>query len=113
MNSFEYGPEDRAVERKGPVLVMPPPPQQTPTKWELWRSRLFLLEFIFVCLVVGIILVAAPWTPLWTNNSLLNAAPRLREFLMNDFVRGLVTGLGLVDIGLAIFEILHYQEPPR
>jgi hypothetical protein len=29
---------------------------------------------------------------------------------MNDFVRGLITGLGLVDIALAVVEVIQYRE---
>ena len=94
------------MERGTPVLVMPPP-HRKPSRWELWRSRLFLGEFVIVCLAIGIILVAAPWTSLWANNSLVAGMPQVRRVLMNDFVRGLISGLGLVDIWLGIAELVH------
>ena len=106
----ENGPENDASDRKAPVLTMPSRPRSQPSRWQLWRARLFLVEFIFVCVTIGILLIAAPWTILWTNNSLLSGYPQLREFLMNDFVRGLISGLGVVDIGLAINEALRYRE---
>jgi hypothetical protein len=109
MSAFNYGGEERNAEHKTPLLVMPPP-RQKPTRWQLWRARLFLIEFIFVCIVVGIILVAAPWLPIWSENSLLNGFPQLREALTNYFVRGLISGLGLVDIWLAISEAVRYRE---
>jgi hypothetical protein len=107
-NFARQGANDGA-DRKGPVLVMPSPPNR-PSRWGIWRARLFLVEFIFVCLLIGILLIAAPWTFLWSNNSLVIGMPRLREFLMNDFVRGLVSGLGLIDIWLAISEAVRYRE---
>jgi hypothetical protein len=55
-------------------------------------------------LLVGIILVVAPWTALWDTNYLLNPYPALRAFVLNAFTRGTVTGLGLVNIVLAIWE---------
>ena len=112
MNSYRYGSDDPNAEPKGPVLVMPPPPsRRQPTRWQIWRARLFLVEFIFICVVIGILLIAAPWLPIWSENSLLIGFPRLHEFLMNDFVRGLVSGLGLIDIGLAISEAVRYRDP--
>ena len=111
MNTFDEGPAGGNLPENGPVLVMPPL-RRKPSKLELWRNRLFLLEFIFVCLFVGIILVVGPWTGFWTNNSLLAGCPQLRQFLMYDFVRGLISGLGLTDIWLAITEIAHYHESP-
>lgn len=98
-------------EQKGPVLVMPPP-RGKPSRWQLWRARIFLVEYTLVCLVIGIILIVAPWTALWTTNSLLLGYPQVRDFLMTDFARGLVSGIGIVDIWLAIAEVLRYREHP-
>jgi hypothetical protein len=109
MNSFDQGPAGGDTAENGPILVMPPP-QRKPTKWEIWRSRLFLLELMFVCFVVGIILIVAPWTEFWTNNSLLSGFPQVRELLMYDFVRGLISGLGLTDIWLAVIEAIRYRD---
>lgn len=110
MSFLHHGPDTGNTERKGPVLVMPPPPPGKPDRWLLWRNRLFLVEFIFVCLFMGIGLLVAPWTPYWSDNSLLAAYPRVRELLTNDFVRGLVSGLGLIDIYLAVAEAVRYRE---
>ena len=55
-------------------------------------------------LLVGIILVVAPWTALWDTNYLLNPHPALRAFVLSAFTRGTVTGLGLVNIVLAVWE---------
>jgi len=111
MSALEQGPpEGNGQQPAGPVLVVPPAKRKR-TKWELWRDRIFLLEFVFVCFVIGIILTVAPWTSFWTNNSLLAGFPQVREFMMNDFVRGLISGLGLSDIGLAISEAVRYREP--
>jgi len=94
----------------GPVLVMPPP--QKPKRPRLWVKRLWLVVFVLFCLEVGIILTVLPWTRVWTENSLLLGHPQLREFLMQNFVRGLVSGLGLVDIWMGIAEAVRYREGP-
>jgi hypothetical protein len=110
MSAFEPGPQDGNVAKaSGPILVMPPP-QHRPGKWELWRRRIFLIVFVLFCLEIGIILTVAPWTPFWTNNSLLLNFPRVREFLAYGFVRGLISGLGVADIWLAISEAVRYRE---
>ena len=94
----------------GPILVMPPP--QQPKRPNLWVRRLWLIVFVLFCLEVGIMLTVLPWTRIWTENSLLMGHLRLREFMMNNFVRGLVSGLGLVDIWMAIAEAVRYREDP-
>jgi hypothetical protein len=88
-----------------------PPPQPQPGKWELWRRRIFLTIFILFCLEIGIILTVAPWTSFWLNNSLIMSYPRVREILGYPFVRGLISGLGLADIWLAVAEVVQYREP--
>ncbi len=108
MNSFEQRPPDSDVPGNGPVLVMPP--SRKPSRWHLWRGRLLLAVFVLFCLEIGIILAVAPWTAFWENNSLLSGFPLVRQFLMYDFVRGLISGLGLTDIWLAVMEAIRYRE---
>ena len=55
-------------------------------------------------LLVGLILVVAPWTALWETNYLLGPYPALRAFLLSAYTRGTVTGLGLVNLALAFAE---------
>lgn len=92
----------------GPVLVIPPAPKRKPG--QIWVQRIFLVVFVLFCLEIGIILAVLPWTSLWAHNSLLVPYPRLHEFLMLDFVRGLITGLGLVDIWMGVAEAVNYRE---
>ena len=55
-------------------------------------------------LLVGAILVVAPWTALWESNYLLAPHPGLRQLLLSAFTRGCISGLGLVNILLALLE---------
>jgi hypothetical protein len=54
--------------------------------------------------LVGIILAIAPWTSLWDANYLLGPHPLLRALLLSAFTRGTVSGLGIVNIVLALHE---------
>jgi hypothetical protein len=59
-------------------------------------------------LLVGVILSIVPWTALWDANYLLQPYPALRVFVLSPFARGTVTGLGLVNIVMALHEVyLH------
>jgi hypothetical protein len=60
--------------------------------------------------LVGLILVVAPWTSLWEANYLLNPYPVLRTLLLSAFTRGTVTGLGLVNIVLALHEARQHLD---
>lgn len=57
--------------------------------------------------LVGLILVVAPWTGLWESNFLLQPWPALREVLLDPFARGSVSGLGVVNLMLAVDEARH------
>ena len=74
---------------------------------------MFVAIFVLVCVQMGIMLVILPWTRFWTDNTLLLRNLSLREFVLQDFVRGLVSGLGLVDIWIGIWEGVHYREDHR
>ena len=80
------------------------------TGLDLWLHRITVLMFVFVCAVVGVLLVILPWRPEWTDNRLLLAYPGLRTFVSNGFVRGICSGLGLLDIWIGFWEAIHYSE---
>jgi hypothetical protein len=81
--------------------------------FELWLHRFTVLMFGLVCAVVGVLLVILPWRPEWTDNHLLMASPGLRAFVANGFVRGICSGLGILDIWIGFSEALHYHEEKR
>ena len=76
-------------------------------------KRLWLVVFVLFCLEVGIILTVLPWTRIWAENSLLLGHPQIHEFLQQNFVRGLISGLGLIDIWMGIAEAIRYREGPE
>jgi hypothetical protein len=55
-------------------------------------------------LLVGLILVVAPWTALWDANYLIQPHPAFRALILSAFTRGAVSGLGLVNILMALHE---------
>lgn len=71
---------------------------------------------ILSSVVVGCILVAAPWTALWDGNALLQPFPGLRAAVLSPYARGAVSGLGLVNLVLAaheLRELLALRSQPR
>jgi len=61
------------------------------------RVLLLLAWFEF-----GLILVLLPWMRFWEANYFLERFPLLIPILLNPFLRGAVSGLGLLDAGLAL-----------
>jgi hypothetical protein len=60
---------------------------------------------ILSSLLVGLVLVVAPWTAVWDSNWLLQPHPVVRELLLNAFIRGAVSGLGLINILIALHDL--------
>jgi hypothetical protein len=79
----------------------------------IWLLRTWVVIRVAFFIELGMVLVVLPWTRGWTENHLLLAYPQIRFFLQNNFVRGLISGLGFLDIGFGIWEAVRYKEPPR
>ncbi len=49
-------------------------------------------------LEVGLLLVVLPWSGFWDGNYFGAAVPGVRALITNNYVRGAVTGLGVVNL---------------
>lgn len=59
-------------------------------------------------LLMGFVLVVCPWTSLWDTNQILQFHPLLHSVLLSPYLRGAVSGLGLVNLLLAALEVHAY-----
>ncbi len=76
----------------------------------VWLRRLGVLLFVFICATIGVMLMIVPWRPEWSENPLLLSFPALHDLVASGFIRGLVTGLGLVNVWIGFWEALQYRE---
>jgi hypothetical protein len=67
--------------------------------------RLLLTAFFFEA---GLVLVIVPWSDYWERNYFVQALPILGTFVTNDFVRGAVSGLGLVNLLAGFVEVWSF-----
>ena len=82
------------------------------------RSRqaprwLILAEFllrVMVRLYVGIVVFVLPWTHFWTSNHLLLYYAPVAKVAFNGITRGLVSGLGILNVWIALSEAIHHRE---
>ena len=65
--------------------------------------RLIVIAFFFE---IGVALLIVPWSAFWDRNYFAEAIPAMHALITNNFVRGAVSGLGLVNIGSGLGEIL-------
>ena len=88
-------------------------------------SRLTVIFYIILCLEIGIVLTVLPWVPHgwwglsdWGNNYFLLLAARqtgygLQKFVSSGWVRGAATGIGLLNIGMGLWELFHFRQTVR
>jgi hypothetical protein len=75
----------------------------------LWLGAIELVLFVVLRLYVGIIVFLLPWRPIWSDNSLLNRWTLLGTILTSGAVRGIISGLGLLNIWIAITAIFRHR----
>lgn len=86
-------------------------------------AKLSVIFYIVLCLEIGIVLTLLPWIPQgflglsdWGNNYFLLYAARktglygLQTVVASGWVRGAVTGLGILNLGMAFWEIFHFRQ---
>ncbi len=86
-------------------------------------AKLSVIFYIVLCLEIGIVLTLLPWIPQgflglsdWGNNYFLLYAARktgfygLQSVVASGWVRGAVTGLGILNLGMAFWEIFHFKQ---
>ena len=72
--------------------------------------RALIILYILFCFEVGVFLLFLPWVSIWTRNHFVAAYPWVSAIALNYFVRGAVSGLGLADIWLAVYELWRLRH---
>jgi hypothetical protein len=62
------------------------------------RSALILYAFS----VLGLFLLVAPWTPIWSRAAVLLLPTPAGAWVMSGWARGVVSGLGAIDLMVAL-----------
>lgn len=65
------------------------------------RSRLLTAFLVYLFAALGVFLVVAPWSPLWESSTAGYLPTPLGPWLRSGFVRGLITGLGALNLKAA------------
>lgn len=73
-------------------------------------QRLFVGVYVLFCATLGLTLIRLPWSEAWFENGFLNRWPELQHLLHAGFVRGAISGLGVIDIWLGVHEAIHYRD---
>jgi hypothetical protein len=65
-------------------------------------QRAFRVLFMLAWLELGLMLVLLPWSAFWDRNYFLNRYPALILLALNPYIRGAISGLGVLDSFMAI-----------
>ncbi len=68
-------------------------------------KRILSVILILLYFEVGVLLLLVPWGSSWTKNYFVSHYPWVGDVARNYFVRGAVSGIGLADIWLAVYEL--------
>ena len=67
--------------------------------------------YVAFFLEVGLLLLVLPWSTFWDRNYFAYAWPFLRPLIANDYVRGAVSGLGLLNLVAGFAELAPVFAP--
>lgn len=88
-------------------------------------SRLSVIFYIILCLEIGIVLTVLPWVHLdwlglsdWSNNYFLLLAAHktgygVQRFIASGWVRGAVSGIGILNLGMGLWELINFRQTVR
>jgi hypothetical protein len=92
------------------------PPQDAPEPEKgavapVWLQRISLFVLVLFCVYLGVLVTILPWwTRVWDHNLFVQSRPALAAALRIGAVRGLISGVGLLDIWIGVSEAIHYRD---
>ena len=78
------------------------------TKHSVGTESATLMRLLLTAFFLGklrLYLLLAPWSEFWDRNYFAQGLPLVHALMINNFVRGAVSGLGLVNMGAAVAEM--------
>ena len=88
-------------------------------------SRLSVIFYIILCFEIGVVLTVFPWVPQgwmglsdWGNNYFLLVASRkvgfgVQRFIASGWIRGAVSGVGILNLGMGLWELINFRRTVR
>ena len=92
-----------------PATAVEPQPQQQQRQIPRWLLVIEIVLFVILRLYVGALVFLLPWRSVWTTNAFINNWPTVANFMAQGWVRGIVSGLGLLNIWIA-FSVLFRRK---
>jgi hypothetical protein len=87
--------------------MMPQTVQNPLSTTEPWHIRLMRVLFALVCLQVALVLIISPWVQAWEHNYFSVLSEGWRKVWVSPYFRGAVSGVGFVNLLVAITELIR------
>jgi len=65
-------------------------------------SRILRIVLLLLWFELGVVLILLPWSDVWDVNYFLYQYPMLGFFLKNSYLRGMISGLGVMNVMFAL-----------
>ena len=89
----------------------PPTHESTAAVAPIWLQRFSLFVLVLFCVYLGVlVMILTWWTRVWDHNLFIQSHPALSAVLHTGAMRGLISGLGLLDIWIGVSEAVHYRD---
>jgi hypothetical protein len=86
-------------------------PKHAPQRIPRWLERAELFLRVLLRMYIGLAVCYVPWSrTFWDQNPLFLQFPTLSIYAANGAVRGLVSGLGLLNLWIAFNEALRHWD---
>lgn len=99
---------------KGPVAVKPGAEaagSHAPQRIPRWLVRVELFLRVMLQMYIGLAICYAPWSHMfWDQNPLFLQFPTLAIIAANGAVRGMVSGLGLLNLWIAFEQAIRHRD---
>lgn len=69
--------------------------------------------FALYCLEAGLFFLIVPWTVIWTVNPLLHSNLVIGAIADNPFVRGFISGVGLLHLIIGVRDLVRISRQRR
>jgi hypothetical protein len=89
----------------------PQPAEPQPHRIPRWLERVELFLRVMLRMYIGLAVCYAPWShTFWDQNPIFLQYPWLGNFAAHGAVRGLVSGLGLLNLWIAFHDAIRHRD---
>jgi hypothetical protein len=90
--------------------ALQPVPRTLPSRIPGWLIGVELILFVILRVYVGLLVFLLPWRNIWTTSAWINHWPTVANMLAQGWMRGLVSGLGLLNIWIGLAALFQRRR---